>query len=121
MLTDLIQINRLGEKKRDENLRLRLHLSGGIIRSGGSFASRGTSRIRSTARPAQTAARCHDKIIDRDVEKLARRLNISRDRFLAEYTREDAEEGRVLKRNEGGCVFLEGTCAVCTTSARTPA
>ena len=26
MLTDLIQIRRLGEKKRDENMRLRMHL-----------------------------------------------------------------------------------------------
>ena len=26
MLTDLVQIRRLGEKKRDENLRLRMHL-----------------------------------------------------------------------------------------------
>ena len=26
MLTDLVEIRRLGEKKRDENLRLRIHL-----------------------------------------------------------------------------------------------
>ncbi len=97
MLTDLVQIRRLGEKKRVENFRLRMHLK----------------RRNYQERRANCCRVATIKVIDRDVEKLARRLNLAKDRFLAEYTREDPEEGRVLKRNEGGCVFLEGNlCSV---------
>ena len=51
---------------------------------------------------------------ERDVEHLARFLRISQERFLAEYTMESEEEGRVLRRTEGeGCVFLSGNeCTV---------
>jgi Fe-S-cluster containining protein len=47
--------------------------------------------------------------MERDVDKLARFLRISPARFLAEYTVEDAGEGRILRRSAGtGCVFLNG-------------
>jgi hypothetical protein len=45
---------------------------------------------------------------------LARYLRITLAQFLAGYTMEDEEEGRILRRAaETGCVFLEGTtCTV---------
>jgi Fe-S-cluster containining protein len=114
MLTDLVQIRRLGEKQREENLRLRLHLK------RRNFQERRLKRISQDIEEQIDCTACANccrvatvRIVDRDVEKLAKRLGVSPGRFLAEYTREDAEEGRVLKRDEGGCVFLEGNlCSV---------
>src|SRR5258708_1006305 len=114
MLTDLVQIRRLGEKERDENLRLRMHLK------RRNFQERRLKRIAQDVEEQIDCTACANccrvatvKLIDRDVEKLARRLGVSPKQFLAEYTREDADEGRVLIRNAGGCVFLEGNlCSV---------
>jgi Predicted Fe-S-cluster oxidoreductase len=114
MLTDLVQIRRLGERERDENLRLRMHLK------RRNFQERRLKRIAQEVEEQIDCTACANccrvatvKLIDRDVEKLARRLGVSPKQFLAEYTREDAEEGRVLIRNAGGCVFLEGNlCSV---------
>jgi uncharacterized protein len=114
MLTDLIEIRRMGEKKRDENLRLRLHLK------RRNFQERRLKRIAQDIEEQIDCTACANccrsatvKIVERDVEKLARRLGISKKQFLAEYTREDPEEGVILKRNQGGCVFLEGNlCSV---------
>jgi Fe-S-cluster containining protein len=114
MLTDLVQIRRLGEKQHDENLRLRLHLK------RRNFQERRLKRIAQDIEEQIDCTACANccrvatvKIADRDVEKLAKRLGVSPNRFVAEYTREDAEEGRVLRRNQDGCVFLEGNlCSV---------
>ena len=114
MLTDLVQIRRLGEKQRDENLRLRLHLK------RRNFQERRLKRIAQDIEEQIDCTACANccrvatvKIADRDVEKLAKRLGVNPSQFLVEYTREDVEEGRVLKRNQNGCVFLEGNlCSV---------
>ena len=114
MLTDLVQIRRLGEKQREENLRLRLHLK------RRNFQERRLKRISQDIEEQIDCTACANccrvatvKIVDRDVEKLAKRLGVSTTQFVAEYTREDPEEGHVLKRNESGCVFLEGNlCSV---------
>src|SRR5438045_4934947 len=114
MLTDLIQIRRLGEHKRDENLRLRLRLK------RRNFQERRMIRIARDVEEQIDCTACANccrvatiRVIDRDIEKLARRFGLSRERFQQEYTTEDAEEGRVLKRNENGCVFLEGNlCSI---------
>src|SRR3974377_636267 len=58
-------------------------------------------------------------VTERDAERLARALRISRAQFLAEYTTEDPEEGLILRRSEEtGCVFLEG--ASCTVYEARP-
>jgi Fe-S-cluster containining protein len=114
MLTDLVQIRRMGEKQRDENVRLRLHLK------RRNFQERRLVRIGQEVEEQIDCTACANccrvasiRIADRDVEKLARRLGIGVKQFLLQFTREDAEEGRVLLRNEGGCVFLEGNlCSV---------
>jgi hypothetical protein len=114
MLTDLVQIRRLGEKQREENLRLRLHLK------RRNFQERRLKRISQDIEEQIDCTACANccrvatvKIAERDVEKLAKRLGVSPSHFVAEYTLVDADEGRVLKRNQGGCVFLEGNlCSV---------
>lgn len=114
MLTDLVQIRRLGERNRDENMRLRLHLK------RRNFQERRLKRIAQDIEEQIDCTTCANccrvatiKISERDVEKLARKLGVSEKRFLEDYTQPDSEEGLVLKRNAGGCVFLEGNnCSV---------
>jgi Fe-S-cluster containining protein len=54
------------------------------------------------------------RLLERDVDKLARYLRIPVGRFLRDYTENTEEEGLVLKRDEtAGCVFLSGNeCTV---------
>jgi Fe-S-cluster containining protein len=118
MLTDLVQIRLLGEKKRDENLRFRRHMkshdhSDRILR-------RIAEGIQDQIDCTQCANCCKTsttEVTERDIEKLARHLRISPEQFIAEYTMSEEDEGqmtRVLKFSEGpGCVFLEGKlCSV---------
>jgi uncharacterized protein len=54
------------------------------------------------------------EISERDIERLAKHLRLSRGQFLAEYTMPD-DEGQLSLRfsADTGCVFLEGTtCSV---------
>jgi Fe-S-cluster containining protein len=114
VITDLVQIRTLGEKKRVENERFRRHLksrdhSDRILRR---LAEEVEDQIDCT-----TCANCcrvaNVRITERDVEHLTKALSISRKKFLEEYTGHSKEEGLILKRGETGCVFLEGNlCSV---------
>jgi Fe-S-cluster containining protein len=114
MLTDLVEIRRLGEKKREENLRLRMHLK------RRNFEERRLIRIAQEIEEQIDCTTCANccrvatvKLVERDVDKLSRYLGVSKPQFLERYTRQDPEEGLVLQRNSGGCVFLEGNlCSV---------
>jgi len=118
MVTDLIQIQTLGEKKRDENLRFRRFMksrdhSDRILRR---IAERIEEQIDCTA-CANCCKTSTTEVTERDIEKLARHLRMSREQFIAGYTMSGEDEGRPvrnLKFSEGsGCVFLEGTrCSV---------
>ena len=115
MLTDLVQIRLLGEKKRDENLRFRRFLkshdhSDRILRR---VAVDIEEQIDCTA-CANCCKLATAIVTERDAQRLARHLRIPVARFLADYTMESPEEGRVLSRtDEAGCVFLDGTaCTV---------
>jgi hypothetical protein len=53
------------------------------------------------------------QIVERDAERLAKFLRVKLAAFLRDYTEETEDEGRILKRNENGCIFLEGNlCSV---------
>ena len=114
MVTDLIQIGRLGESKRAENQKLRLHLK------RHDFVEKRLRRISEEVEEqidCTTCANCcrvaTTTLQERDVEKLSKYLRLPRDQFLARYTVQDAEEGLILKRNENGCVFLDGNlCSI---------
>jgi Fe-S-cluster containining protein len=114
VLTDLVQIRLLGEKKRDENLRFRRFMK------SHDHSDRILRRIAQGIEEQIDCTQCGNccrvataVVTERDAERLARFLRISPARFLSEYTVEDPEEGRILRRSpESGCVFLEGTACL---------
>ena len=115
MITDLVQIRTLGEKKRDENLRFRRHMK------THTHADRVLRRIAENIEDQIDCLQCGNcckvataVLSDRDVERLSRYLRLPRERFLADYTMQSAEEGLILRRTrEAGCIFLDGTtCTV---------
>ena len=115
MLTDLVQIRRLGEQKRDENERFRKHLK------RHNFVERKFRRIAQDVEETIDCMQCANccrvatvRLADRDVEKLSRFLGIKASQFLRDYTEQSADEGLILKRtDESGCIFLSGTaCTV---------
>ena len=114
MLTDLVQIRRLGESKRDENAKLRMHLK------RRNFQERKLVRISQEIEDQIDCTACANccrvatvKITERDAVKLSKFLGVGLKQFWSDYAEENPEEGAVLKRNEGGCVFLDGNlCSV---------
>ena len=120
MLTDLVQIGRLGEKKREENQRFRKHLKthGLNERRFRRIAEEIEDQIDCT-----TCANCCKvataRLTERDVERLARHLRVKKQVFLRDYTGTSAEEGLILRRTPEGCVFLDGT--TCTVYDERPA
>ncbi|HEY2018379.1 MAG TPA: YkgJ family cysteine cluster protein [Bryobacteraceae bacterium] len=115
MITDLVQIALLGEKKRGENERFRKHMksrdhSDRILRR----IAEGIEEQIDCTQCANCCKVATATVADRDVERLARYLRIKPARFLAEYTTRSEEEGTILRRTEAsGCVFLDGnTCTV---------
>ncbi len=121
MITDLVQIERFGEKQREENQRFRAWMK------RHNFVER---RFRAIAQTVEDAIECRDcgnccrvattQITERDAEHLARHLGVRLGDFLRDYTVETPDEGRILKRNDKGCVFLEGNvCSVYEARPRT--
>lgn len=115
MLTNLVQIRLLGEKKRDENERFRRHLktrdhSDRILRR---LAEQVERQIDCTV-CANCCRVATVTLSGRDVERLAKALRIAPAAFLAQYTMRSEEEGLILRRtDEQGCVFLSGNeCTV---------
>ena len=115
MITDLVQIKLLGEKKRPENERFRKHMK--------SFdhSDRILRRLAEEIEDATDCLACANccrvataKVTERDVEKLSKYLRLKPARFLADFTVASADEGVVLKRDrKTGCVFLNGNeCTV---------
>lgn len=114
VITDLIQIRRLGETKRDENFRFRRYIK------SHNFVER---QFRKAAQEIQDQIDCRQcaeccrvtevEIAERDIEHLARFLGISPKAFVEQYTM-TAEDGEmILRRTKEGCVFLSGNeCTV---------
>lgn len=115
MITDLVQIRRLGEQKREENARFRKHLK--TYR----HVERRLKKIAQEVEEQFDCLACGNccrvataKVLDRDVERLARHLRIPASRVVRDYCQESEEEGWILKRDDAhGCVFLRGNeCTV---------
>lgn len=114
LITDLVQIERLGEKKREENKRLRLHMKihSAVERKLRKIAEQIESQIDCTA-CANCCRVATATLKEREVEQLAKFIGVSKNEFLRNYTEVSEEEGLILKRTEKGCVFLEGNlCSV---------
>jgi Fe-S-cluster containining protein len=109
MITDLVQIRRLGENKRDENERFRKHLKRHNCND---------KRFRAVALEVQSQVDCRAcanccrvataRVTERDALRLAKSLRIGLNAFLRDYTEESQSEGTILKRGPDGCVFLSG-------------
>jgi uncharacterized protein len=113
VLTDLVQIKRYGEKRREENQRFRAWMK------RHNFVERRFKAIAQEVEEQIDCTQCANccrvattQINDRDAERLARYLGVKLSVFFADYT-ELSAEGRILKRTDDGCVFLEGNlCSV---------
>ena len=115
MITDLVQIQRLGEKKRKENEALRRHMK---------MHDLPERRMRKMAEEIEDQIDCQQcancckvataQLLERDVERLAKLMRLSLSDFKAQYTMQDPEDGLILKRDDvAGCVFLDGkTCTI---------
>ena len=115
MITDLVQIKLLGEKKRPENERFRKHMKS--FDHSDRILRRIAEEIEDSIDCLQCANCCRvatAKVTERDVERLSKYLRLKPARFLADFTIQSAEEGVVLKRDKKtGCVFLNGNeCTV---------
>jgi Fe-S-cluster containining protein len=114
MLTDLVQIRRMGEKNREENGRFRAWLK------RHNFVERRLKRIAEEVAEATDCLACANccrvattRVNERDVERLAKLFGMKPTSFVKEYTSDSEDEGRILRRNEHGCVFLSGNeCTV---------
>jgi Fe-S-cluster containining protein len=115
MIQDLVQIRQLGEKKRSENERFRRHLKTHY------YSERALRHMAEEIEEQIDCTQCANccrvatvRLSDRDVERLAKHLSVTRAQFLDEYTTTSDEEGLILRRTDAaGCVFLEGnTCTV---------
>ena len=115
MITDLVQIRLLGEKKQPENERFRRHMkthdhSDRILRR----IAEGIEEQIDCSVCANCCRVATVKVSERDVERLARYLRVTPAGFVAEYTMESEDQGAILRwSEESGCVFLDGTaCTV---------
>ena len=115
MITDLVQIRRVGEKNRAENLRFRRWIK------SHNYVER---QFRKAAEQVQDAIDCRQcgeccrvtevQLVERDIEHLSKFLGLKPQKFLDEYTMVNKDNERILKRTkEAGCVFLDGNdCTV---------
>ena len=111
MIIDLVQIQTLGEKKRDENKKLRSFMK------AHDHSDRILRRISQDVQDQIDCTACANccrvattKVTDRDIDRIARHLKTSVARVTADFTAFDPEDGvRSLKWTKGsGCVFLDG-------------
>lgn len=114
MVTDLVQIRRMGEKNRAENLRFRKWIK------SHNFVERQFRRAAEEVHEAIDCRQCAEccrvtevQLAERDIEHLAKFLRISEKRFVEDYTSLDDQGAVILRRTERGCVFLDGNeCTV---------
>lgn len=114
MLTDLVQIDRLGRQKKTENARFRVYLK------SHDYSDRRLRRLAEEIESQIDCTQCANccrvaeaGVKDRDVEKLAKFIGVSREEFLRDYTARNESNELILKRTEAGCVFLQGNlCSI---------
>jgi Fe-S-cluster containining protein len=111
VITDLIQIKRMGEKKQVENERFRRYLK------RHNFPE---LRFRRVAEQIESEIDCRScancckvaetDVTGRDIDRLARFLGMTPRDFVEQYTTASAFEQKepILRRRETGCIFLDG-------------
>jgi uncharacterized protein len=114
MITDLVQIRRLGEKAKPDNQRFRRWIK------SHNFVERQFRRAAEEVHDGIDCRQCAEccrvtevQLVDRDVEHLSRFLGVSQKKFLEEYTQKGEDDELILRRTNQGCVFLDGNdCTV---------
>lgn len=110
MITDLVQIERLGEKKRPENERFRRFMKTHDVQE---------RRFRRLAQEIEDQIDCRvcancckvaeTDVAEREIDRLARAVGVMRAEFIDRYTTQSKDDGAlILRRTEHGCVFLDG-------------
>jgi Fe-S-cluster containining protein len=114
VVTDLVQIRRLGEKGREENKSFRVWMKRhNFVEKRFKVVARGFEESIDCTTCANCCRVATTQVSERDVVHLARFLGIRIEDFVRDYTVEIPNEGRILKRSEAGCVFLDGNlCSV---------
>jgi uncharacterized protein len=114
MLTDLVQIRRLGHQKRNENSRFRAYLKN--HRHSDRRLRRFGEDIEAEIDCTQCANCCRVSevgITDRDIDKLAKFIGVTREEFLRDSTQRDEANDLILKKTDAGCIFLkDNLCTV---------
>src|ERR1035437_8363380 len=99
MITDLVQIRQLEEKKRDENSRLRKFMK---TNGENDRVLRGIAQDIEDQIDCTQCANCCKvataTVSVRDIEHLARYLRTTPAKFVADYTMQSEEEVGILKR-----------------------
>jgi len=114
VITDLVEIRRMGEKKRDENLRFRRYLK------SREWVERQFRRAAEDVHAQIDCRQCAEccrvtevELAERDIERLAKFLGVREKEFLEQYTMSGEDGDLILKRTAKGCVFLDGNeCTV---------
>jgi Fe-S-cluster containining protein len=109
VITDLVQIRRLGEKKRDENGRFRKYMKSRV------FVERQFRKAADEVHDEIDCRQCAEccrvtevPLAERDIQKLAHFLGLSDKSFLEKHTARDEGGELILRRNAPGCEFLRG-------------
>ena len=110
MITDLVQIERLGRNAKASYEQLRQHMKRRKYRE---LRFRRIAEEFEAAIDCKTCANCCRKstvrLGERDLARLVKAFKLKRDRVIADYTLPSDEEGLILRRDdERGCVFLNG-------------
>jgi uncharacterized protein len=120
VITDLVQIRRMGEKNRAENLRFRKWIkSHNFVERQFRHAAEETHEAIDCRQCAECCRVTEVQITERDIQHLARFLRISEKQFVADYTSLDDEGATILRRTQSGCIFLDGN--ECTVYEARPA
>jgi Fe-S-cluster containining protein len=115
MLTDLVQIRRLGSRKEKENKRFTTYIE--RHKYPGRRLRRLAQEIHEEIDCTKCANCCREGeagVSKRDVERLANFLGLSPDEFRQRYTMRAKDNDLILKRSDkDGCVFLkDNQCSV---------
>jgi uncharacterized protein len=111
VLTDLVQIRQLGEKKQVENEKFRRYLK---RHNFPELKFRRVAEEIESEIDCRACANCckvaETDVTKRDIERLSRYLGITPRQFILEYTTESAFDQKepILRRRESGCIFLDG-------------
>src|ERR1700678_1929086 len=99
VITDLVQIRRMGESKRDENLRFRKYLKTRVWVERQFRQAAEEVHAEIDCRQCAECCRLRDvQLVERDVEHLAKFLGIREKDFLEEYTMPGEDGELILKR-----------------------